>query len=217
MATPYALRVHLVSDEVDSRVLAWIRTKSPGHLVVRHEADEDDARPHWHALLWSEKKDQALRADFKKANPGLVGNGGYSLTRIKKKTDEDPVEAYERYMCHGNHEGDPVVVVSAHGAKYVPEFFVEQNKLFYAKRRDFRQKAEKKQQTSCLVNELVKECQAAVVSTRDEIALKLVRLCVRTRRPLNTFYARNVVNTVWAILRGEEAERELAREIASRY
>lgn len=217
MATPYALRVHLVDPAVDAGVLAWIQAKSPGHLVVKHEADEDDPRPHWHALLWSEKKEQALRVDFKKANPGLVGNKGYSLTSIKKKTDEDPVQAYERYMCHGKHEGDSVVVVSAHGAHYTPQFFVEQNKLFYASRRTFRQKAEKKAQSTCVVNDLIKECQAAVVVSREEIARKLLSMYKRDRKPINVYHARNIVNAAWMILNGEEAEAELAREIAGRF
>lgn len=215
MSTPYALRVVVQSDDEMAAVKRWISDKSPGHLVIQHDADEDERRPHWHALLWSDKKDQALRVDFKKANPAFVGNKAYSLTPIVKKGDDDPVEAYERYMCHGNCDGDPVKVISAFGAKYTAEWFAAQNKAFYTKRKEFKRNEQKRSETKNMVNDLLKECQEAAVSDKLGIARKLVSMYVRESRPLNSYYAKGVVKTVWAKLNGAEAVDDLACELAN--
>lgn len=219
MAAPYAFRYTLVDEATDALVLKWIVAKSPGHVVVCHDADDDCNRVHWHALMWSDKKLDALRKDWIKAKPDAVGKGNaaYSLTDVKKKTEEDPVEAYERYICHGACEGDTVHVVSSQGLKYTKEWFAEQNKAYYAKQKEFRKKEAKQACALNMVNELLKVVQAAGMKERSDIALKLVRMLAAERRAINTFYARNVVNTVWVIVNGKEAEFELAREIAGRF
>lgn len=217
MVNPVAFRYDLRDPAGDAEVLQWINKVSPGHLVVKHSPDEDSKRDHWHALLWSDKQIPALRADFRKANPEVTGNKAYSLTEVKKKTEEDPVEAYERYMCHGEFEGDPVIVISAFGAKYTDEWFREKNKEFYQKRKEFKAKVAKRAEAPNTVNELLKEVNVTGIKDREEIALKLVKMSLHWRKPINTFYARNVVNTVWAIVNGQEAERELAREIAGKF
>lgn len=214
--TAYAFRYDLRDSQCDAGVLKWINEKSPGHLVIKHSPDEDTKRDHWHALIWSDKKEQALRVDFRKANPEVTGNKAYSLTVIKKKTDENPVEAYERYMCHGEFEGDAVKVISAQGAKYTEEFFKELNAAFWQNRKKYKKKGEERAEAPNAVNELLKIVNDAGIKDREEIALKLVRMCLHWRKPINTFYARNVVNTVWTLVNGEEAERELAREIAGK-
>ena len=167
-------------------------------------------------LIWSDKKEQALRVDFKKANPTLVGQGAYSLTEIKKKTDEDPVEAYERYMCHGKELGDPVNVVSAFGPKYTEEWFKEQNKAYYAKQKEFKKKEKKATETKNLVNDLLKECEASGLYERADIVMKLIQMYKKERRPMNTFYMRQVSTAVWAIIRGKDVDQAIMEEIMTR-
>lgn len=213
MANPYAFRYTLSTEAVDNGVLKWINERSPGHLVIRHDADEEVKRDHWHALIWSDKKVPALRADFRKANPEVSGQGAYSLTEIKQTGEEDPVEMYERYMCHGKFDGDPVIVVSAHGAKYTPEWFREQNTAFYAARKEFKKKIEKRENSVNMVNELVQACDLAGIREKREIAGKLVDKYIAERRPLNTFFAKSVVNTVWGVLNKGEARDALVDDI----
>lgn len=83
MCQPYALRVTLSGEAVDSLALSWIQAESPSHLVIKHCKDKDVSSDHWHALLWSPRKLQALRHAFKKAIPGLVNTGKYSLKEVK--------------------------------------------------------------------------------------------------------------------------------------
>jgi len=216
MARAYALRYSLTEKDIDVRVLRWIVEKSPGHLVVKHNADADVPRDHWHALIWTDKKEQALRFDFKKAVPEIVGNKVYSLTEIKKKTDEDPVLAYERYICHGSHEGDIVSVVSSCGLKYTEAWFVEQNELFYETRRTYA--GESRRKNVDMVTHLVTVLRQANLKSREEIARRLVNFYKDEGRPLNVFFARSVVNTVWVTLDdSNEAQEELVREIVSKY
>lgn len=209
MAYPYALRAVVLRDEDMQSLRSWIAEKSPGHLVVRHEGDSDEARPHWHALLWSDKKDQAFRLDFKKGNPAFVGNRSYSLTQVVKKKDDDPVAAYERYMCHGACEGDPVDVVMCHGLKYTPEWFQEQNRLYYAARREFAKKEKKAADTVSVVNEIEKICRSRGLSSREEIARAFIQYNVERSRPINLFYGKSVINTVSVKIGGRVAEDEL--------
>lgn len=216
MTSPYALRYTLINKDTDANVLKWINEKSPGHLVVRHEPDEDVNSDHWHALIWSDKKIDALRKDWSKANPEVRGNQAYSLTPITKKSDEDPIQAYERYMCHGKELGDPVNVVSAFGTKYTEEWFKEQNRLFYEKRKEFKKKEKKISETKNLVNDLLKECEAAGIADRQDIVMKLVQMYKKERRPMNTYYMRQVSTAVWSILRGKEADQQIVDEIMSR-
>jgi len=217
MTTAYALRYTLRDTERDAEMLDWINNKSPGHLVVKHKADEDCNRDHWHALMWSNKKEDALRKEFKKKFPDIHGNTAYSLTQIKAKNEDDPVEAYERYMCHGEFAGDAVIVISAFGAKYTDSWFKEQNQAYYANQKEFKKHEKEKAEAPNTVNELLKVVSAAGIIDREEIAMKLVNMTLSWRKGLNTFYARNVVNTVWALVNGEEAKRELAREIAGKF
>lgn len=216
MTSPIAFRYTLVDAETDAKVLKWINDKSPGHLVIKHSADEDVPNDHWHALMWSDKKIPALRMDFRKNNPIITGNGAYSLTEIKKKTDDDPVEAYERYMCHGKELGDPVNVVSAFGAKYTESWFKDQNTAYYAKQKEFKKKENKKSETKSLVNDLLKEVEAAGLSDRRDIVNKLIQMYKKERRPMNTYYIRQVSTTVWSIIAGKSADELIADEVMSR-
>lgn len=213
MATPYALRYTLIDAETDAGVLRWITQKSPGHLVIQHPADEDVQQDHWHALLWVNVKLDALRKNWSKLNPNVRGNQAYSLTEIKAKGEDDPVEAYERYMCHAACEGSRVHVVSSSGIKYTEEWFVEQNQAFYAKRKEYKATQAKKAEAPNLVNQLFETAFNAGLTDRRDIALALVRMYAKQRRPLNTFYARSVVNTVWVLVHGREAEQALVDEI----
>lgn len=209
----YKFRYTLVSEEADAVTLRWINARSPRHLVIKHGADEEVNRDHWHALVWSEKKLQALRVDFKKANPHVVGAAAYSLAELKDEGRGDPIETYERYMCHGQFAGDAVMVVSAVGTKYTEAWFKDQNTAFWQARKEYKKKVEKRQASGNTVNELVAECEAEGIRDRRGIALKLVRKFTAERRPLNTFYGKSVVNTVWCVLSTGEAELQLVDDM----
>lgn len=216
MSIPYALRYALVSDEVDAKMLAWIRERSPGHLVVRHDADEDEQRVHWHALMWSDKKEQALRVDLKKANPGCIGNKGYSLTECKKKKDDDFVESYERYMCHANCEGDKVVIVSAHGIKYNQAWAQQQNAAFYAARKEYVKAQKKKQVGQTAVDELVDKCRGMGLSSRHDIVLQTIDWFADRGKGVDVFRVRATANNV--VLRLDRTMRhEMAAAVMERW
>lgn len=204
--TAYALRVH--EGEGAARALEFVQ-QTGGHLVIRHEKDEDDPRPHWHALFWSSLKVETLRARLVKAAPEIKGNKAYSL----KVCDNE--EIYERYMCHANGEGDKVQIVSCQGLKYSQEWAQQQNKVWWSTRKEIaKKKATSKPDT---VNELLDRCKKQGYYLRKHIVDELIAMFMEQKRPLNLHYAKGVVNIVECLLGGDSARAALAAQIISSY
>lgn len=214
---PYKFRWTLKNEEADKAVLALCQKVSPGHLGVLHEADEEVERPHWHFILYWDKSPKRFRQLLKEAVPTAQGQSDYSFGEIKATKVYDSLEAataaYERYMCHGKCEGDAVLVVSAVGVKYTPEWFRDQNKAFYAVQKAFM--AERKKKELSLVEDMTEHCRSAGISGKTEIAVEYCKRMCKANKPTNVFHARGVVNTVWMNINGMEAIRTLAHEIAN--
>lgn len=205
MATAYALRVH--EGPGAEAALEFVK-QSGGHLVIRHEKDEDDPRPHWHALFWSALKVETLRARLVKAAPEVKGNKAYSL----KVCDNE--EIYERYMCHATGEGERVEIVASEGLKYTQAWAQQQNKIWWSTRKEIaKSKAKNKPDT---VKDLLDRCKKQGYTEREQIAGECVQMFVDQDRPINIHYAKSVVNGVWAKLGGPRA-RSVLQELISQY
>lgn len=200
--TQYMLRTLCVEEAVDAAVLVWIRKAAGdrGYVVIKHNADKEDAVPHWHAWFTSDKKEQALRVDFKKNNEKHVGNGSYSL-KVCKNTDE-----YLRYMCHANGDGCEVDVIASYGVQFTPQWFVEQNRMFYQKQREFKKKYSK----ASVHTSLYEVCKERGISTREGIVDVLMDLA-EDYESINVYRYRDVVNAVWLKLGGKTA-REMIKD-----
>jgi hypothetical protein len=166
--------------------------------------------PHWHALLWHEKRINALREDFRRKNPAFVGNQAYSLAELP---EGEAVTAYERYMCHGSFEGDTVQVIYANGLKYTNEWFAEQHLEFYRQQREYRKPQAKQARREDVITELEIECKTNSLTDRREIARTLIRMLKKQRKPIHVHYARSVVNIVWSLVNTGDSERALVDEI----
>lgn len=208
--TQYMLRTLCVNDEVDSGVLAWIKEagKEAAYCVIKHNADDDDKSPHWHAWFSSPKKLPALRMDFKKNNKGHVGNGSYSLKECKD------TDAYLRYMCHADGEGSQVNVITFHGIMFNDEYFKEQNLAFYEQRRKFKEANSNKD----LYDVVLKACKDRHMFTRSQIVHEYLRTLKELgKKTCNVYHARSACNMIYLTLCGQEAQNELADAILAQF
>lgn len=207
MAVPYALRT--VCGSRDADVKAWIVKQSPRHVIIKHEADTDEQRPHWHALMWSDKTEQNLRVQLTKAIPELKGNKGYSM----KKLDVDRLAEYERYICHASSRGDEVIIISAAtelDGKYSKEWAAKQNKEFYDRQDEYKKK-QKKSKTPRQV--AAAACTEKKIKELKGIAEVLVEAYREAEKPMNVFHMRSEVRLIYVKMNGEKGRDKVVDEI----
>ena len=203
----YKFRYTLISDESDAAVLKWVASVANRHLVVQHDADSEVNRTHWHAVLYTTRKLEAIRLQFKRQFPD-VEKAGYGLGLIK----EGEADVYERYMCHGACDGDAVKIIAASGLEYSQAWAQAQNTAFYAKRREFTSSV-KKQGKESTVLALYEEATAANVADRGAVADLLIQMYVRQRRPMIESYMKAVITTVCVMMKMYPSEGTLRQRL----
>lgn len=190
----YAVRYTLEADAArHESVLRWVKKESDGYLVVQHDADEEVSATHWHMLLRTNKKKNAVRESFRRALEGI------DKTMYSMKEGNGDVETYERYMCHGNGKGDVVKIIAAHGVKYTQEWAQEQNAAYWDARAEFKKNIKKKGKEST-IDELVSECRSQNVETVRGVVTQVYLLFKRQKRVFNEVYMSQVVKGVCAQL-----------------
>lgn len=222
MAIPYAVRVVVegVAETEKDRLRAWFARVSPGHLVVEHGSDDDDQKVHWHALIYSDRKEQSFRNDFRREFKEITGNESYSFVEVKPKKRGNwgpgtPVEQYERYICHGEYEGSIVKVIMSCGLKYTPEWFVQQNKEFYELRKKYVKEKQQARDQGSMFDKLLAVCKGNHISEIDAIADKYIHMIKQEKRPMDIYGGKKIVWGVWLQLGGVEATAEVRRRLTS--
>lgn len=210
------LRYTLTSPDADAAVLEWIRNVAPAHLVVRHMADKDDANPHWHAHMYTEREVQSLRVALTKAVPSAKKR--YGLKPVGA-TDEDHATNL-RYLCHGDDETLVPVIVSAQSPVGVEAgwgtqaWANAQHKDFHARRKEF------VRETKSGAKSLLEHCLLAA-SERDvrtlEDIIDLVMDAYKTeRKSMDLRYMENIARTVWYHQNKPEAADHIKRSLMNR-
>lgn len=214
MAVSYALRADS-NEHLSGNLVAWLTAVATCFFVVKEFGGANGENPHVHCYFESDKKLDALRKDFKRKFPGNAGNGGYSL----KECDDD-VEAYGRYMCKGPDKETLPDVVARQGLRYTDEWVRDMHDQYWVNNAALMTNKRKRAAQGNAVERLELECKEKGIrwDDRKAIALEFVRLYKASARPINTFFARQVVNTVSCLLDPSgDAEERLATEIADRY
>lgn len=70
----------------------WCKKRCKSYLISKQEVGHVNKTPHYHIYLRSNFKRSTIRVSFKKTFPQAIGNGGYSIAKIK--TDSATAEAY---------------------------------------------------------------------------------------------------------------------------
>lgn len=210
MAYGYALRADR-HESVVSGLVAWLATVASCYFVVCEVASGEN--PHYHVYFESEKKLAALRKDWQRKFPG--GNSGYSL-----KLCDDDVAAYGRYMCKGADKESMPDVHARQGLLYTDEWVKDMHDQYWVNNASLMANKRKRAAMGNVVERVELECKAKNIryTDREAIAREFIKLYKDAARPINTFYARNVVNTVSLLLDDSgRAEEILASEIANKF
>lgn len=206
----YALRMDY-DRTVDRGPLSnWLSANSARFLVVFETAEGEN--PHVHVILFSEKTLAALRASFKRAFEGKVGNGAYSL-----KLCSVDFEGYIRYMCKGVNAATGPHVEMRQGLEYTDDAIKAAHGMYWVNNDALLAARRARAVKMDVVEAIEKECKDKGVRSHDrvEIAKIYIRMKVTAKKGINVFQARSVVNTVSILLDDSgERETELAGEIA---
>lgn len=214
------IRTTCVSEEVDASYLRWLQGYSPAHFVVKHNADEDDVNPHWHAIIWSRATERSIREALVYAVPAMREHRGRYSVKAIKDTPED-LDIFERYMCHGAFHGDAVVVVSAQApvhhpdtGAYTSEWCRQKHEAFWVARREFvvQRRGRGKMTT---IEEIMEEVRLQPERTSvGDIITATIAVYKRHHKMMNVFNMRAQVRTVTAILQGPRGDQKVYDEIA---
>lgn len=214
MAVSYALRADS-NEHLAANLVAWLSAVAACFFVVKEFGGANGENPHVHVYFESDKKLEALRKDFRRKFPENTGNGGYSL----KECDDD-IDAYGRYMCKGLDRDTLPDVVARQGLLYTDEWIKSQHEQYWVNNDSLMKNKRKRVALGNVVEKLELECKEKKIrwDDRKSIALEYVRMYKGAAKPINVFYARQVVNTVSCLLDDTgKAEEQLADQIADRY
>lgn len=208
---PFAIRVDL-TDGDRPRLKEWLDKNSAGSYLAVAET-HDGENPHAHVVVWIEKKLSGVRTSFKRAFEDKVGNSGYSL-----KPCDDDVEAYMRYMCKGNSKEDAPDVICSMGLDYTDEKVAAAHEAYWVNNSALTSNKKKRKaipNAETVIEKLELACKEKGVKDKCEIAKMYIRMMRDARKPINTFAAKAVVNTVSVLLDDTDAAIEaLANTIA---
>lgn len=208
----FALRMDYDRDADRGTLSHWVSANADRYLVVFETADGEN--PHIHAIIHSTKTIATLRASFKRAFPTKTGNASYSLKKCDKEFRD-----YELYMCKGVDRDTPPVVEMRQGLEYTDEAIAEAHGKYWVNNAAIQQAREERKNALKLdiVEAVEKVCKEKGVRSHDRkgIALVYIRMKVRSKRGINLFQARAVVNTVSCLLDDTgDTEEDLASHIA---
>lgn len=177
----------------DAAVKAFLESQE-AYIVIRHDADDEVPRDHWHAWVRTKKTVQGFRLAFKTACPGIAREDK-AIGVIKDGDDE----IYIRYMCHGSRRGDVVNLVCMQVMGYDAGRLAELHEEFWKKNDEFRRpkkKADGKKPNT--VEQLLDYCKSNEVdmSSRLEVTKAAVTFMGRARRPISLFYIEGLINSI---------------------
>lgn len=191
-------------DGCDDWALPCYCEEDGGAYLVVHEVA--DSGSHYHAVLHSTAKLEAIRIRFKRMFPNMVGNGMFSISVVKD------LAKYQRYLCKGTKDTKPEVV-GAYGVNYGSiEWQDEQHAAYWANNDELRRVADK----ASVIEAVTASCISDAVSWNDrsKIAEIYIRELVRRDKPINVFSVRSSINLIQVKLcPTEDAIKDLANHV----
>jgi len=178
---PLSLRIDMCIDEAK----AWAETMGFGGFCVRETVLGENE--HWHWLLETDKKIQAVRTSLNRAIPALKGNGKYSLTEVKE------LDKYEKYMCKGESEGTGCEVAWKNSMLYTEEKIEELHVAYWTANRKL-----KKRTAGSMIDFVVDAAKTAEVAygQREKLSKIYIRELGKRGKPINLFSIRSNLNSI---------------------
>lgn len=97
-------------------LISWLDADGGSYLVVSEKQEEN---PHFHVYLRTTRKISAIRTGFKRAFPGLTGNGCFSIAQVRD------VDKYYRYILKGDSVELQPQIVGAHGLQHTDKAWLD--------------------------------------------------------------------------------------------
>lgn len=170
------------SDHGD--LVCFLDDDGGAYLVVKEVAE---GNPHYHAVLHTRRKPQAIRVALKRSIPGLNGNGAYSVAEVRD------LAKYQRYCMKGDSAGEMAEVVGAYGMMYGDVTWQDEMHAAYWHENDALRAA---RASGNVMDAVFAACKDAGVSwdNRERIAELYIRELVSREKSINLFSIRSGIN-----------------------
>lgn len=205
-----------VSEDVDNRVIEWVKKASPVHFIVAHNAEHDKPHPqcenkHYHVTMRNPWTEGSFRTTLIRDIPEMKRK--YSVTEAR--TGKDDKSTLERYMCHGdNVEGGAVQIMSAQAAvtdpagMYTQDWAQDQNKRYFEYRRQF--VVAKKEKAKSVMGKLLERCRERGITDVEQISDVLLDIYTEDEeRNAPEHLMKAQLRGAWLTLGGKPARRNL--------
>lgn len=209
----YALRV--LTAGLDQKAFAvWLSSVCSAFIVCLEVGTETE-KEHVHCALHSDKKLSAIRKAFQRAFASLgAGNGTYSL----KECDDD-WDNYLAYICKGVSKDEGPVIWLKQGLEYSDDAIAQYHERYWVNNAQIAATKRKRKEFSGTVVEVIEKLAKEAklkAHQREDVAKLYIKHYVELRKPINTFAAKAVVNTVCCLLDEDQggALNHLAAQIA---
>lgn len=189
------MRIHELDVPEWKKRVVDVMKDIPGEVFMVREVDAQ--RPHFQAYVKTMLKRGALTVRIKNALPEVKGNKCYSVGQREVENREK----YLRYLCKGVSSTQGPEVVLRCGLEFTDEWVrVEHGAYWEANAQLKKNNQSKKLGLMDQLREYALTLSPTASDHRRKIADRYVQLCVEIEKPINVFYARQVVNTVCARL-----------------
>lgn len=176
-----AIRLDGQSSE---KLIEFLDQDGGSYLVVK---ELEDSNPHFHVVLHTRRKLQAVRMAFRRQFPELKGNGAYSISAVRD------VDKYHRYLMKGESSELQPNVIAANGVQYSNVLWQQAQHDEYWQVNQELQEAERKLPVAEVVLKACKEV-AVQWSNREKISELYIRELVVRDKPINLHSVRAAVS-----------------------
>lgn len=179
----YDLAIRFDGESAEE-LIKFLEADGGSFLVVK---ELENSNPHFHVVLHTRRKPQAVRMAFRRQFPDAAGNAGYSISTVRD------LQKYHRYMMKGDSAAVNAHVVAANGVQYANAVWQkEQHDAYWAVNQELREADDRRP----VAEVVLQACRTANVdwSNRERIAEMYIRELVVRDKPINLFSIRSAVS-----------------------
>lgn len=172
--------------ESAEKLIEFLEADGGSFLVVK---ELENSNPHFHVVLHTRRKPQAVRMAFRRQFPDRSGNASYSIATVRD------LDKYHRYMMKGESASVDANVVASNGIQYSnAEWQREQHDAYWQVNQELREADDRRP----VVDVVLEACRTSAVdwSNREKIAEVYIRELVHRDKPINLHSVRSCVSLI---------------------
>lgn len=168
-----------------------------------------ESGPHFHAVLRTVRKINAIRSAWKRAFPDLTGNGSHSIAVVRD------LDKYHRYMCKGADANTYPEICGAYGLEYQSVDWQNEQHALYWEENAVLQRQRAVRPVYDVVLDACRN-QHVLWHNKEAIAQLYIRELASRNKPINIFSVRSYVQLIQIKLcPTDSALEDLARSVAA--